>query len=73
MTASVSKTSEGMLERIDVMMRELQVLREAVLSLQEQPEPSSVSITKQLLGSLGQATPDEIDRMTDFYAELFER
>ena len=68
-----------MLDRIDAMMRELQALREAVLSLQEQPEPSeppepsSGSITKQLLGSLGQAAPEELNDTSDLYTELFER
>ena len=77
MTASATKTSEVMLERIDAMLRELQALREAVLSLQDQPEPLSGSmagsLTTQLLGALGQAAPEELDDTTDLYAELFER
>lgn len=75
MTASATKTSEAMLERIDAMMRELQALREAVLSLQEQeqPEPSSGSITRQLLGSLGEAAPEELNDTIDLYAQVFER
>lgn len=70
MTASVTKTSELMLERIDAMMHELQALREAVLSLQEQP---SGQITKQLFGSLGQGTPDELEDKPDIYAQIFEQ
>ena len=73
MTASVTKTSEVILERIDAVLRELQALRKTVLSLQDQAGPSSGSLTEQLLGSLGQAAPDELDDTTDLYAELFER
>lgn len=67
---SVAQTSEAMLERIDAMMRELQALREAVLSLQSQP---TSQITKQLLGSLGQAQPEELEDYTDIYPQIFER
>lgn len=62
-----------MLDRIDAMMRELQALRETVLSLQEQPEPLSGSLTKQLLGSLGQAAPAELNDTSDLYAQIFEQ
>ena len=70
MTTSVTKTSEVMLERIDAMMRELQALREAVLSLQEEPPGQ---ITKQLFGSLGQGTPDEVEDKPDIYTQIFEQ
>jgi hypothetical protein len=67
---SVAPTSEAILEHIDKMMRELQALREAVLSLQPQ---TTGQITKQLLGSLGQAQSEEFEDHTDIYPQLFER
>lgn len=67
---SLEQTSETMLERIDLMMRELQALREVVLSLR--PEQAS-QVTKQLLGSLGNAVPGELDQDADIYMQLFDQ
>jgi hypothetical protein len=74
MTAqSIDEKSALMLQRIDAMMRELQALREAVLALGEQPEQRHGQVTKKLLGSLGQAAPDELNYDSDIYAQLFDR
>lgn len=62
------QTPDTILQKIDEIMDELRVLRQAVVAMK--PKPTE-SITAQLLGALGEAQPDELDYSDDIYVKMF--
>lgn len=63
-------TTDAILMRLDAIMHELQALRQAILVTQPQP---TGSIVDQLLGALGQGTPEELGELKeDIYLDIFD-
>ncbi len=60
-------TPQNVLDRLDVIVAELQLLRQTVAVLQEeQQETPKENIVMQLYGALGQGTKDEYDSMLEW-------
>ena len=56
---------ESILQRIDAIIAELQQLRHSVVALQA-VKTAEVDLVEQLVGSLGQGTWEEYDRLLDW-------
>jgi hypothetical protein len=63
---TMEQSPELILKRIDAIITELQALRQQVIALETQSEPSSRDIVDELAGSLGQGTWDEYDKFLDW-------
>jgi hypothetical protein len=65
-TQTAEQSPVLILKRIDVIIAELQALRQQVMSLEAQSEPASRDIVDELAGSLGQGNWDEYDKFLEW-------
>jgi hypothetical protein len=67
---TLEPSPDALLERIDLIMRELQALRQTVQAMTK-PTPSA-PLAQELFGSLGQGTPEEYEPDIDINWQRFD-